>query len=804
MIRMSVVKAATVVTAVVGAALIAAPPASADFTLVPPVSPYTVFYQGPTGELSAYAANGGVLPVAAALAPGTSVSTAPDAENFDVAWHGANGDLWNAGPNGWVDTGLAMAPGTSPSLLTFPDGNWIAMVVDTGGELQSTGSWGTSSPLGPSTAVAPGTSPSLAAVPVPDGPRGAGPDDFDYAWQGTNHDLWLYTGDLPFDSGNAMAPGTSPSMYSFPNVTGGYIAAFQASDGDLGWSNNANNNGKFGTNLAMAPGTSPSVVDPVSGDDTPTIAVQGSNGDLWTYGSETRGSGSGYDTGLPMMAGTNPSMMVTPYDEPAEPFKGLTYYIAYASNTGVVSLYGLNPSGGASTDIYQSTGQSLAPGTSPSIVSSLNWVDGEQVVFDGETGANWQTPAITSTVDTAPPALKPASKATIKPNTAPPASSDTCTAVRADLKQYAALGMKQVSCQTTSSSVAQKPAQAAVHATPDTVTANTDVTCGINVWVYDRTDECIVSSMSNWVTFETDTGAVTGTYSFLINQDLTLSTSSSLITENDSITYIDATGEATGLPVTLTYTAACGAPCTVATSPTYTATLPLNKSLSNISFTYQDTPGTQAPDFFNTSYTLATTLPGFIPVGGPETWSPPEGFRCDNEAPGWTSPGCVVPADVPVLVLPVSVYGDAAVNAAIGENYLAGTPGLSAATPLTRGNPANTTANRTATCAGFTPFPAGNVLVDNDSCDEYPFASTQQSGGALGLAASSCAEVYALQLSTSAWTPVFLTKYTGKQQCLRGHVNSTLNSLVGSQALNPMYINERMLIGDPFTVQVTG
>jgi hypothetical protein len=245
-----------------------------------------------------------------------------------------------------------------------------------------------------------------------------------------------------------------------------------------------------------------------------------------------------------MMAGTNPSMIVTPYDAPGAPLGALTYYIGYASGTGVVSLYGLNPQGPASSDIELSSGQTLAPGTSPSIVSSLNWVDGEQVVFDGETGANWQT-------------------------------------------------------------------------------------------------------------------------------------------------------------------------------------------------------------------TLA-------------------------------------PA--------------AAMNAYVGELYLPGTPGLSDATPLTRGNPANSDPNRAVTCAGFNAFPAGNIYgVTSDSCDEYPFASSQQSGGALGIAGSSCLEIVSAQGTNGSWTFSMLNRYSAvyPQVCLRGHVNSTLNSSVGSLELNPLYINDRMMIGDPYTVQVT-
>jgi len=117
--------------------------------------------------------------------------------------------------------------------------------------------------------------------------------------------------------------------------------------------------------------------------------------------------------------------------------------------------------------------------------------------------------------------------------------------------------------------------------------------------------------------------------------------------------------------------------------------------------------------------------------------------------PGNMAAGCVVPDFVPLLTLPLSVYGSAALNVWIGEHFLPGTPGLTPATPLTRGDPAQTDANRAAVCSGFQPF---LVLVANDSCDEYPFASTQQSGGALGLTGSNCLEALPFALANGNWS----------------------------------------------------
>jgi hypothetical protein len=217
-------------------------------------------------------------------------------------------------------------------------------------------------------------------------------------------------------------------------------------------------------------------------------------------------------------------------------------------------------------------------------------------------------------------------------------------------------------------------------------------------------------------------------------------------------------------------------------------------------------PLAQAPDTFNTSYSYVALPPSITLLGGPDTWTSPLPIRCDNNTPGFTNPGCVVPGYPPNLILPLSKYGAAAANALVGETNLPGTPGLSAQTPLTRGDPANTNVNRGITCSGFAALPPGNTYgVVSDSCDEYPFASSQQSGGALGIPGSSCLEIVPKQDANGKWTAINLNTYTHAypQVCLRGHVNSILNSNVGSQALNPLYTLNRMMIGDKYTVQVT-
>jgi hypothetical protein len=394
----------------------------------------------------------------------------------------------------------------------------------------------------------------------------------------------------------------------------------------------------------------------------------------------------------------------------------------------------------------------------------------------------------------------PPAKPTIKPDIVPTATSDNCAAVLAHLKDYAARGIKQVACEKTVSTTSSPLAH-----TGSVPAIGFPAACANNHWVVTRNEECNLSSVHIWTTHDVETGAPTGTLTYLISQDIRLSTTTGTITESITFDYASAVGAPAGQTTVVQWTSGCGSPCRITTVPNLTFTVPPTGSRT-FTVNYQDSPSAQAPDTFNISHSYIALPPAFIPVGGPDTWGAPLPVRCDNNTPSFTNPGCVVPGYTPNLILPLSKYAAAAVNVLIGEALLSGSPGRSVQTPLTRGDPARTDANRGVTCNGFAPLPPGNSFgVVSDSCDEYPFASSQQSGGARNIPGSNCLEIVSTQDATGAWTTTKLNTYdpNNPQACLRGHVNSVLNSLVGSQALNPMYTANRVMIGDPYTVQVT-
>jgi hypothetical protein len=383
----------------------------------------------------------------------------------------------------------------------------------------------------------------------------------------------------------------------------------------------------------------------------------------------------------------------------------------------------------------------------------------------------------------------------------PTATSDNCAAVISHLKDYAARGIRQVACEKTTRAASSPLANTGTGSVP---AIGFPAACANNHWVVTRNEECNLASVHIWTTFNTNTGAPTGTETYLISQDIRLSTTTSTITESVTFNYAGSIGAPAGLPATIIWNSACSSPCAVASVRTLTFTVSPGAS-PTFTVTYRDNPLAQTPDTFSTSHSYTANIVGFITTGI-DAWGAPLPMRCDNNTPSFTNPGCVVPGYTPNLILPLSKYAAAAVNVLVGEALLSGSPGRSVQTPLTRGDPARTDANRGVTCNGFGPLPPGNSYgVVSDSCDEYPFASSQQSGGARNIPGSNCLEIVSTQDGTGAWTSTKLNTYdpNNPQACLRGHVNSVLNSLVGSQALNPMYTANRLMIGDPYTVQVT-
>jgi hypothetical protein len=400
-------------------------------------------------------------------------------------------------------------------------------------------------------------------------------------------------------------------------------------------------------------------------------------------------------------------------------------------------------------------------------------------------------------------------KATIKPMFKPSATTSNCPTVRAHLRQYAARHVKKdVACWTigpgTGPAPVRGPARAGTRLAASAAAAPVGPLCG-NVanalWVNNRTIECEVNETGGYQFFTGFNGQPDGNVLFSINQTITLGAGSNTVNEDDSITMIQATGRAAGGGTVALLPTCGGTKCLTEEVSPGSFSQSVNGQFQAIHIAYNDNPSQGGQDSFTTSYAVDFTpsQPGTgIVTVSVLSWRSPNVIRCDNGLAN-SGTGCAFPGFTPTLTLSVATYGAAAINADVGEHDLLNTPGLSTSTPLSRGDPTLSQGNRSAICDKT--FYAAPWMVPTDSCDEYPFASSQQSGGQLGLTGIACREIVARN-NTGVWKTTVLVKPGKSQQCLRGHVPLAQNRAVGGP-LSALYTTNRMILGDPYIVVVT-
>jgi hypothetical protein len=199
--------------------------------------------------------------------------------------------------------------------------------------------------------------------------------------------------------------------------------------------------------------------------------------------------------------------------------------------------------------------------------------------------------------------------------------------------------------------------------------------------------------------------------------------------------------------------------------------------------------------------------------------------RCDTIST--TTDGCVNPNFVPTLTLSQARYGASATMIEWAQDNLSGHWGLQGAgqpmhylsDKIISGN------NREVICDGsFSPDQSLNVALvpynDVDSCDEFPFAASWESGAMpIGsdrfpkphvTTGADCAQVTVVQAGTSNplneaadWNSIQVDgSPSGTEPCVRGHIPNNLNKAAGG-AYGTMILTNRLLDGDPFWVSVT-
>ncbi|WP_172582219.1 NucA/NucB deoxyribonuclease domain-containing protein [Subtercola boreus] len=154
--------------------------------------------------------------------------------------------------------------------------------------------------------------------------------------------------------------------------------------------------------------------------------------------------------------------------------------------------------------------------------------------------------------------------------------------------------------------------------------------------------------------------------------------------------------------------------------------------------------------------------------------------RCDNQAGGkYPKPGCVFPSAPGRLTYSTAANPELARH--ISRALASGLPGADPMKPLTRiTDQAWIDSNRNTVCGK-------PVVVEGKSCDEYPFASTEQGGGTPLRTFSGC-----------AFTDPAQTGEIGASHCM---INALQNSS-GGGILGNTYRQQRILNFDVFVVAI--
>ena len=205
--------------------------------------------------------------------------------------------------------------------------------------------------------------------------------------------------------------------------------------------------------------------------------------------------------------------------------------------------------------------------------------------------------------------------------------------------------------------------------------------------------------------------------------------------------------------------------------------------------------------------------------------------RCDNGIAVANTKGCVDEKFTPTMYISYSEggasvdminYYEENIAPYYGNQYSPAPKPLHRLTdPILSGPNGN---NREIICrdGSFTLDPAITAALapynDTDSCDEYPFASTYESGameeGADGnpkpfvTTGADCAQVTAdhtdttNQFEPTDWVSVTVNSTTGSDPCIRGHIPGKLNSYVGGK-FRGLIGTARLIDKDAFWVEVT-
>lgn len=359
----------------------------------------------------------------------------------------------------------------------------------------------------------------------------------------------------------------------------------------------------------------------------------------------------------------------------------------------------------------------------------------------------------------------------------------------------------------------------------DIVVNGVNVRCDPGPNQFNRFEYCAANQVTwNFYTIDPNTGVTTlvGNAYFTLYQDidgLTVTAPAQWF-EFDTIADVRYVGDTGPLEITSWY-ASCLSACQVdawhmpVNVPIYSGMTGLLPGPAGAGVAYHSivTAGSQqgAP-----TYQMLFHSPGWASLGQLPPWTSPLKFRCDALLQGFFIPaGCVYPQFTPTFYISLSYRGASAALIKWAQTNLSAHWGCQACggQPLRRlVDATQINSNRNIICQlAWKPYAPWvyQSFTDSDSCDEFPFASTYQSGAMPPnsvTTGASCAQLTAVRnpappsVATEAqiWPTVApIGSYSPSAPCVRGHIPLGLNTGIGND-LQSFIGAERLLNDDPY------
>lgn len=333
--------------------------------------------------------------------------------------------------------------------------------------------------------------------------------------------------------------------------------------------------------------------------------------------------------------------------------------------------------------------------------------------------------------------------------------------------------------------------------------------CPVGINHYDRTHLCWLQPLL--VIFLRNKKPI-GSTAITLFQYMTLRGTSLVWSEVDVVVGLKSTKTTAPIDVTSLNVSCGGSPC-AAVGDFPAGRLKIGSS-GSVTYGSRLSVGESEEDIVNTYLLDYTALP--FEKDGDTPWKAPLSYRCDNGVAQTGSAGCVIPAATPILALSIKQAGASAALFKWAQDNMNAHWGLRGkGSPLTRASGGAGVDNRDVVCDG-TFKRQGTVVVkggknDVDSCDEFPYAATVQSGAAAlkkeKKTGAACAQLQSVRTASKGseaaqWGNV---KVIGTPNhaapCVRGHVPNRLNGSTGGSY--SVFVRENQLfVGENFWVSV--